>query len=694
MEQELNRATQLSEKAAKRIDESFAVLKGSLGTVFAGVTVGGAWQAFISDTAKLGAEISRLSQVSNASVEDFQLMAYGAKSAGVEQSQLADILKDVNDKFGEFSVTGGGEMKDFFDTVAKKAGVTAEAFKNLSGPQALQLYYNTLEKAGVSQQQATFFMEALGNDASKLIPLLKNGGDGFKKMADEAERLGGVMDAKAIASAKEFEANMQRLNRQLSAFKVSVGNEMIPGLNEIMEFTRRAQQELGAFSGTLVGLLGGSGAKLLGLDLDELKRAETEVSETFKKLAKARQELFDQKQLKEKGLGIGFVVDNNIKGAEEEIAKQKQALKEAIKARDDISKARKVERDATKEPAGGPPPGFSGGGTPAKAKAARPEDPFGDWLKDLEDRVKPAEDALKRFRDIQLDVAVAGADLTASQRAFYDLVNSPEWQAMAEPWQDLIRDEAELASVAEQAAANQQRLNELLNATDSAHLEKARADMQLLADSLEAGKISAEQFEEATTKALNLVADNGKEQFDELRQAIDGWGKDSAKTIASSLASGKASLQDFGDYAKQVLTEVLSMQIYKNVTGPAANALGAVNWGAMFGFADGGIMTPAGPLPLRTYANGGIANSPQLAVFGEGRTNEAFVPLPDGRTIPVTIKGKNGGVQSVKVEVINETSQPARAISATPTLDVDGMVVRVVLRDLSNNGPIRQALGG
>ena len=138
MEQELNRATHLSEKAANRINEAFAVTKGTIGTMLAGVTVGGAWQAFISDTAKLGAEISRLSQVSNASVEDFQLMAYGAKSAGVEQSQLADILKDVNDKFGEFSITGGGELKDFFDTVAKKAGVTAEAFKNLSGPQALQ----------------------------------------------------------------------------------------------------------------------------------------------------------------------------------------------------------------------------------------------------------------------------------------------------------------------------------------------------------------------------------------------------------------------------------------------------------------------------------------------------------------------------------------------------------------------------
>jgi hypothetical protein len=54
-----------------------------------------------------------------------------------------------------------------------------------------------------------------------------------------------------------------------------------------------------------------------------------------------------------------------------------------------------------------------------------------------------------------------------------------------------------------------------------------------------------------------------------------------------------------------------------------------------FKFADGGIMTSSGALPLHRYATGGIADRPQLALFGEGRDPEAFVPLPDGRRIPV-----------------------------------------------------------
>lgn len=69
-------------------------------------------------------------------------------------------------------------------------------------------------------------------------------------------------------------------------------------------------------------------------------------------------------------------------------------------------------------------------------------------------------------------------------------------------------------------------------------------------------------------------------------------------------------------------------------------------------FANGGIMTEFGPLSLRKYAKGGVARNPQLALFGEGSMAEAFVPLPDGKSIPVTMSGDFSGGQQNNV-VIN-----------------------------------------
>ena len=68
-------------------------------------------------------------------------------------------------------------------------------------------------------------------------------------------------------------------------------------------------------------------------------------------------------------------------------------------------------------------------------------------------------------------------------------------------------------------------------------------------------------------------------------------------------------------------------------------------------YANGGIMTEFGNVPLRKYAGGGIANMPQMAMFGEGSMPEAYVPLPDGRSIPVTMNGSSGG-QNVNISIV------------------------------------------
>lgn len=82
-----------------------------------------------------------------------------------------------------------------------------------------------------------------------------------------------------------------------------------------------------------------------------------------------------------------------------------------------------------------------------------------------------------------------------------------------------------------------------------------------------------------------------------------------------------------------------------NEAGIINNAVSQAEWANTFApqyLAKGGVMTEYGPLKLNKYANGGIANSPQVAIYGEGSQNEAYVPLPDNRTIPVTLTGNQG----------------------------------------------------
>ena len=79
-------------------------------------------------------EIGQLSQVANTTPEVFQRWSAASSTVGIEQEKLADILKDVNDRVGDFLQTGGVPMADFFENIAPRVGVTADQFARLSDP--------------------------------------------------------------------------------------------------------------------------------------------------------------------------------------------------------------------------------------------------------------------------------------------------------------------------------------------------------------------------------------------------------------------------------------------------------------------------------------------------------------------------------------------------------------------------------
>ena len=174
------------------------------------------------------AEIKNLSQLANATPEEFQKMAYAAEQVGISQEKFSDILKDVNDRVGDFIATGGGPMKDFFERIAPQVGVTAQQFRKLSGPQALQLYVSSLEKANVNQQDFTFFMEAMASDSTALLPILRNSGKLANEYADRLVALGGVMSNDTVAKLASMKTALREVGVVMTGLKNSLGAAFAP----------------------------------------------------------------------------------------------------------------------------------------------------------------------------------------------------------------------------------------------------------------------------------------------------------------------------------------------------------------------------------------------------------------------------------------------------------------------------------
>ena len=245
---------------------------------------------------------------------------------------------------------------------------------------------------------------------------------------------------------------------------------------------------------------------------------------------------------------------------------------------------------------------------------------------------------------------------------------------------DVIQKPALEAAKRKAESEAQQKLNAILSeaqqvtkSTETA-TEAYSSELERLKGLLVEGAVSQETYNRAVTDAERKLLDarqdaeagairafrTYRERAEDTASAIEEvFTNAMSKTedaIVELVTSGGRSFKSLGDIVDSVMNDILRMTIRKSITEPLFNSIESGGFlGFLTGllpFEQGGIMTPQGAVPLRRYASGGIATSPQLALFGEGRRPEAYVPLPDGRTIPVTMQG--GG--SMNVIINNNTS--------------------------------------
>ncbi|WJJ93449.1 hypothetical protein [Neopusillimonas aromaticivorans] len=223
------------------------VALGIAGMAAAGIT---ALTAMAVRVASAAAEISNFSAIAGASTVEFQRMAAAASTVGISQEKLADQLKDFQEKVGEFIRSGGGGMKDFFEQVAPKVGVTTEQFRKLSGPEGLQTYYNALQKAGLNQKEMSFYLESMASDTTALIPILHNGGQELNRLADRAQRFGYIMSEDAVKQSQKLHRTLGDLGVVAEGTSRQIGVAMTPALQRAAEYALAFADSIAMLSGT------------------------------------------------------------------------------------------------------------------------------------------------------------------------------------------------------------------------------------------------------------------------------------------------------------------------------------------------------------------------------------------------------------------------------------------------------------
>lgn len=190
----------------------------------AALSVGVAGYNLLKNTSKQITESDRWAKSLNMSTQSLLSWQYAAQKAGVSGDQMADIFKDIGDKIGDAVLNKSGEAVDALDAL----GLSAKKLSGESPDKQLLAISDALSKIKTNAEKTTI-LESLGNDLSKLLPLLDQGGEKLQKYLKAAKDFGVAPDDSDIESLVKVNSIFEDMETQVNGVKI----ELATGLAKV-----------------------------------------------------------------------------------------------------------------------------------------------------------------------------------------------------------------------------------------------------------------------------------------------------------------------------------------------------------------------------------------------------------------------------------------------------------------------------
>ena len=217
-------------EGAKRMGGAVKVAVGAI----AAATV--ALVAYANVQGRAIRETEALATMSGLTVEEFRKQSFIMGTVGVTAEKYGDIMKDTQEKVGDFLASGGGAFQDFADVMKlteQDALSLAKEFETMSGAQVLQAMVSQMENAKVSTQQMSFALEGMASDTTRLIPLLRDGGN-------QAQALGSKFDEINIELTEEEQTQFKLLAENVDLAQGAFVNFINHGLEPFLPMVNKA----------------------------------------------------------------------------------------------------------------------------------------------------------------------------------------------------------------------------------------------------------------------------------------------------------------------------------------------------------------------------------------------------------------------------------------------------------------------
>jgi hypothetical protein len=190
--------------------------------------------------------IRNTSDAIDISAQKLQEFQAAGREFNIEGDKISDVLKDVTEKIGDFSATGGGEGADVF----KQLNLSIEDFRNLAPDQQLLKLSEAITQLN-SRSEQVFFLESLASDASLLLPLLDDNAKALRQISQEAQASGAILSDKELADLTKANDTYNDIDLKLKGLVNRIGVELAPVVAESTDKVLKLFDSSGAADGLI-----------------------------------------------------------------------------------------------------------------------------------------------------------------------------------------------------------------------------------------------------------------------------------------------------------------------------------------------------------------------------------------------------------------------------------------------------------
>lgn len=225
-ERDLGKAAHASDKAAAEIRKSFDGLKDYASTFamglsagIAGALAGGALVSLVTDSINAADELDRLSQSTGVSVEKLSQWGAVAKRNGLDVSDLAEQINELQIKLAETDKDTEGA-----GYALKQLGIDYKELKKLTSEEAFTKVAEGLAKVEDSGTKAAMAMMIGGDEYQKYIGVLNDIGAGGLEAA--------AITAEMATQAAHYKDTLAKVSTAGDSWVSAIVGGIIPALDE------------------------------------------------------------------------------------------------------------------------------------------------------------------------------------------------------------------------------------------------------------------------------------------------------------------------------------------------------------------------------------------------------------------------------------------------------------------------------